>query len=503
MPTIVGLRRRGVTPESIRDFCEKIGVARTNSRVEISLLESCIRDDLNTRAPRVMCVLRPLKVVLTNYPADEVEELDAAYWPHDVPKEGSRPAPFARELYIERDDFMENPPKDFIRLAPGREVRLRYGYIIQCNEVVKDPQTGEILELRCTYDPASRGGATADGRKVRGTIHWVSANHAIPVEVRLYEQLFSVPDPENTAEGQSFIEFLNPNSLEVLRDARAEPGLANAEAGARYQFERQGYFVADTVDSRPGALVFNRIVALRDSWAGKTAQAGATPKQAKAGKAATLTMTDIKRERGEPAPVTGARSEARDQARAANPALAERLSHYVAVLGLPEEQADVLTGDPAVADFFEAAVGEYHNPKLVANWVVNEVLRVLKENTIDTLRFSGAQLGALVTLVGTDTITGASAKEVFAEMLQTGDDPRGIVERRGLKQVADPTALAPVIDRIIAANGDKAAQYRAGKNGLLGFFVGQVMKETGGKANPQLVQGLVRERLGQDDKVTR
>jgi glutaminyl-tRNA synthetase len=495
LPTIVGLRRRGVTPEAIRDFCERIGVARTNSRVELSLLESCIRDDLNTRAPRVMCVLRPLKVVITNYAPGQVEELDAAYWPHDIPKQGSRPAPFTRELYIERDDFMENPPRDFFRLAPGREVRLRYGYVIRCDEVIKDPQTGEILELHCTYDPASKGGATADGRKVKGTIHWVSAQYAVPVEVRLYDRLFRVPDPEDTAEGQNFIDFLNPNSLEVLYDARAEPGLATAEAGACYQFERQGYFVVDIVDSRPGALVFNRTIELRDSWTGKTAQAGVTARQGKAGKTAVTNGPSNKRESVESQPATGARSEARDQARAANPELARRLSHYVSVLGLPDEQADILTGDLAIANFFEVAIAGGHNPRLVANWVVNDVLRALKENSIDTLPFSGAQLGALVALVASEAITGASAKEVFAEMLKTGDDPGEIVERRGLRQVADPKALAPLIDRIIAANGDKAAQYRGGKSGLLGFFVGQVMKETGGKANPHLVQELVQNRL--------
>jgi glutaminyl-tRNA synthetase len=301
-----------------------------------------------------------------------------------------------------------------------------------------------------------------------------------------------VPDPENTAEGRDIIEFLNPDSLEVLRGALAEPSLATAEAGARYQFERQGYFVADMVDSRPGALVFNRTIELRDSWSSKTAQ---TSLPAKQGKATITNGSGSKGESVESLAVTGARSEARDQARAVNPELAGRLSTYVAALGVPEEQADILTGDPAIADFFEAAIGAYHNPRLVANWVVNDVLRALKENTVDTLPFSGAQLGELVALVARDIITGASAKEVFAEMLQTGDDPSAIVERRGLKQMADPNALAPIIDRIIAANSDKAAQYRGGKSGLLGFFVGQAMKATGGKANPQLVQKLVQERL--------
>ena len=266
MPTIAGLRRRGVTPEAIRKFCELVGVAKTDSRVDIEKLEYCVRDDLNTRAPRVLCVLRPLTVVITNYPEGQVEELDAPYWPHDVPKQGSRTLPFSRTLYIERDDFMEDPPKKFFRLAPGREVRLRYGYFITCTDVVKDA-AGEIVELRCTYDPATRGGDAPDGRKVKGTIHWVSAEHSLPCEVRLYDRLFRTPDPDDVEEGSDFTANLNPESLVVLRDSRIERSVAADPPGSRYQFERQGYVVSDAVESREGALVFNRTVTLRDSWA--------------------------------------------------------------------------------------------------------------------------------------------------------------------------------------------------------------------------------------------
>ena len=232
MSTIAGLRRRGITPEAIRTFSEKVGVAKANSRVDIALLEYCIRDDLNYRAPRVMCVLRPLKVVITNYPEGQVEQLDAPYWPHDVPKEGSRPVPFSREIYIERDDFMEDPPKSFYRLAPGREVRLRYAYIIRCDEVIKDPQTGEVTELRCTYDPATQGGAAPQGRKVRGAIHWVSAQHALPVEVRLYDRLFLKPNPDDVEEGKTFKDNLNPNSMEVVTEARVEPSVGDDPPGS-------------------------------------------------------------------------------------------------------------------------------------------------------------------------------------------------------------------------------------------------------------------------------
>jgi glutaminyl-tRNA synthetase len=271
MPTISGLRRRGYTPESIRDFCARIGVAKKENVIDVAQLEHSVREDLNLRAPRVMTVLRPLKVVLTNYPEGQVEEVDVINNPED-PAAGTRKVPFSRELFIERDDFMENPPKKFFRLSPGKEVRLRCAYFITCTEVVKD-FSGEIVELRCTYDPATRGGDAPDGRKVKATLHWVSAPHARRVEVRLYDRLFSVEDPENAPDGKTFLDYLNPASLDVLHGAQAEPSLASASVGTRVQFERLGYFCVDA-DSRPGALVFNRTVSLRDAWA-KLAQKSA------------------------------------------------------------------------------------------------------------------------------------------------------------------------------------------------------------------------------------
>ncbi len=264
MPTISGLRRRGYTPEAIRDFCERIGVAKSNSMVDLEMLEHCIREDLNARAARAMVVLRPLKVVVENYPEDRVEELTAENNPEN-PAMGSRVVPFSRVLYIEQEDFMEQPPGKFFRLAPGREVRLKHAYIIKCEQVVKDEQTGEILEVRCTYDPESKSGGATSGRKVKGTLHWVSAAHAVPVEVRLYDHLFA-DDTAGDINGEDGQNALNPMSLTVLQQAMMEPGLANAPAGSHYQFLRQGYFCADS-DSRPGAPVFNRIVSLRDSWA--------------------------------------------------------------------------------------------------------------------------------------------------------------------------------------------------------------------------------------------
>jgi glutaminyl-tRNA synthetase len=264
MPTIRGLRRRGYTPEAIKDFCERIGVARRNSLVDVALLEHCVREDLNKRAPRAMAVLRPLKLVIDNYPDDQVEELDAVNNPED-PSMGTRKVPFSKILYIERDDFRENPPKDYYRLAPGREVRLRYGYYVTCVDVVKDDK-GDIVEIHCTYDPATRGGWSPDGRKVKGTIHWVSARHAVPVEVRLYDHLFTREDMTNLDEGEDFRKYINPNSLQVLYPCYVEPSLANAPPESRYQFERLGYFAVDPVDSRKDRLVFNRIVTLKDTW---------------------------------------------------------------------------------------------------------------------------------------------------------------------------------------------------------------------------------------------
>jgi glutaminyl-tRNA synthetase len=265
MPTLSGLRRRGYTPESIRNFCERIGVAKRDSTVDVALLEYCLREDLNRRAPRVMAVLRPLRVVIVNYPEDQVEELEAVNNPEDASM-GTRKIPFSRVLYIEHEDFREVPPRKFYRLAPGREVRLRYAYFITCVGVVKDDQTGEVVELHCTYDPATRGGDAPDGRKVRSTLHWVSAAHALEAEVRLYEHLFVTANPDDETDGP-FPAHLNPHSLETLASCRVEPSLASAAPGSRYQFERVGYFCVDTVDTRHDALVFNRTVTLRDTWA--------------------------------------------------------------------------------------------------------------------------------------------------------------------------------------------------------------------------------------------
>jgi len=264
MPTLSGIRRRGYTPEAIRNFCAAIGVSKTNGTLELAMLEHFVREDLNKRAPRVMAVLRPLKVVIDNYPEGQVEEAEAVNNPEDE-SAGKRKVPFSKVLYIEQDDFREDPPKQYYRLSPGREVRLRYGYFITAKTVVKNDR-GEVVEVHCTYDPATRGGNAPDGRKVKSTIHWVSAAHALDAEVRIYDKLFTKEDPNQVEEGQEFTANLNPNSLEVIAPAKLEPSLANAPVEGRYQFERLGYFCVDP-DSKPGRPVFNRTVALKDAWA--------------------------------------------------------------------------------------------------------------------------------------------------------------------------------------------------------------------------------------------
>ncbi|HEX5726133.1 MAG TPA: glutamine--tRNA ligase/YqeY domain fusion protein, partial [Longimicrobiaceae bacterium] len=474
MPTLAGLRRRGVTPEAIRSFWERAGIAKTENRIEIAALESAIRDDLNQRAPRVLCVLRPLKVVITSYPEGKTEELEAPYFPHDVPREGSRPLPFSRELYIDRDDFHEDPPRGFFRLSPGGEVRLRYAYVIRCDEVVKDA-AGEVVELRCTHHPETRGGTAPEGRAVKGTIQWVSAAHALPCEVRLYDRLFSVPDPES-GEGD-FKEQLNPDSLLVVRDARIEPSVRDDPPGSHYQFERVGYFCSDREESTAGALVFNRTVGLRDTWAKVARGERPAPRAERKRESAPRTRTAA-----DPPPRT--------------PELEARRKRYVASLGLAPEEADVLTRDLATANLFEAALGRGGSPKGVANWVIHELPREIGGRTLENLPFGGRELGELVALVEDGTLSSSAAREVLAEMVERGGEPRTLVETLGLQQVSDPAVLAPAVDTVIAANAAKAEEYRGGRTGLLGFFVGQVMRKTGGKANPERVRELLEERLG-------
>lgn len=474
MPTLAGFRRRGVRPSAIRTFCDTIGVAKADNRIDIALLEHIIRDDLNFEAPRVMAVLHPLKIVITNYPEDETEWLDASYWPHDVPKEGSRKVPFTREIVIDRGDFRVDPPKGYYRLAPGREVRLRYGYFVTCTDVVRDEE-GNIMELRCTYDPQTRGGNAPDGRKVRGTIHWVSASHAKPAEVRLYDRLFSVPDPE--AGDESFATHLNPHSLVVLNDALIEPSVADDDAETRYQFEREGYFWQDPLDSTADRLVFNRIVSLRDTWARKQGDGNGEERQEKSTENTSAPPSLEQR-------VAGLEGLSRD-----------RFDKLKKEYRLSDDDAVALSEYPNVIPLFEESVRHYDEPASVAKWVVNEVLRVVKERSVENAGISPMHLARLAALVDRGTISHRIGKDVFDEVVETGQDPERIVEERGLQQVSDFGTLEPIIDAVVKSNSNKVEEYRDGKKGLIGFFMGQVMRQTKGKANPELVRKELEKRL--------
>ncbi|HUO86153.1 MAG TPA: glutamine--tRNA ligase/YqeY domain fusion protein [Thermoanaerobaculia bacterium] len=483
MPTLSGLRRRGVTPEAIRDFCDRIGVAKANSLVDIAQLEHSVRDDLNTRAPRVLAVLDPLKVTITNYPEGESEELEAPYWPHDIGKPGSRPLPFSRTLWIERDDFREAPPKGFHRLSPGEEVRLRYAYFIRCEEVVRDPTSGEVVELRCTYDPATRGGSAPDGRRPRGTLHWVSAAHAVPCEVRLYDRLFLTEDP---GAAEDWLALLNPESLVVRNGCRAEPSLAEAAAGEHYQFERQGYFFVDPVAAEEGRRVFNRTVTLRDTWARISARDDDRRQVESEGPAADSASAEPD-ELSAPAtprdPWAGLDGERR--------AAAESYRD----LGLSADDARALAADPEVGRFFEQAREHHANPRALATWLVNELPPHAAGRRLGELPFGPAELAELVALVDEGTISGKIAKDVLAELASRGGSPRTIVDERGLTQVSDATAVATAISNVLGRHAEQVDRYRSGETRLFGFFVGQVMQATGGRANPGLVNELLRDRL--------
>ena len=469
LPTLAGIRRRGYTPESLRNFSESIGIAKSNSTVDFAQLEFCIRDDLNPKVPRALCVLKPLKVVIENYPEDQTEMLDAPYFPHDVPKEGSRPLPFSKVIYIEQDDFMENPSKGYFRLAPGKEVRLRHAYIIKCEQVIKDTK-GEIIELRCSYDPTSKSGEDTSGKKVKGIIHWVSAKHAKQAEIRIYDRLYLVENPDGP-------EDLNPDSLEILTNCYIEPAVAEEKIEERFQFERQGYFYKDPIDSVDGKLVFNRIVPLKDSWskASKAIETKAEPQVKKS-------------EPQKPA-------ESRQEAVVLSPEAEARLNHYQNELGLNPEVAVILAKDEALSNFFNNVLAVYDNANSVGNWIANELSRELKDKKVDELAFSAAQLAELVELIDNGTISGKIAKDIFEEMLAKGGNPKAIVEDRGLLQISDAGKLEPIIYKIIKNNPENVSKYKEGRTNLLGFFVGQVMKETGGKANPKLVNDLLLEKL--------
>ncbi|MCG8458828.1 MAG: glutamine--tRNA ligase/YqeY domain fusion protein [Holophagales bacterium] len=487
MPTLSGLRRRGYTPEAIRAFCDRVGVARTHNVIDVALLEYSIRDDLNTRAPRVMAVLDPLRVVIENYPEDRSEELEADYWPHDIPKEGSRKVPFGREILIEREDFAEDPPPGFHRLAPGREVRLRYAYFLRCERVIHDDD-GRVVELRCTYDPATRGGQAPAGRRPAGrrpagTIHWVSAERSLPAEVRLYDRLFATENP--AAAGDEFRRHLNPRSLVVRDRARVEPSLAQLAAGSHVQFERLGYFFTDPEESSPRALVFNRTVTLRDTWA-KVKHQGDTETKRRAEEKARARAEHKAQQR---------RLAEQAEAPTLEPEQQAVAEAYVG-RGVNERDARLFALDPALAAFFDRASAAHGEPKSVARWLTTELLGRLGERTLAELPFGGGELGELARLVDEGAINNTSGKEVLELLIENGGAPSAIVAERGLTQVSDDGSLEPIVTAVLEASPEQVAEYRGGKTALLGFFIGQTMKASGGKADPKRVRELLLAALG-------
>lgn len=461
LPTIAGYKRRGYTPESILNFCDTIGIAKANSQVDVSQLEFCIRDDLNQKAPRVMCVLEPLKITIENYEGSE--EIEASYYPDDVHKEGYRKLPFSREIYIEKDDFMENPPKGYYRLTPNQPVRLKHAYIITCKEVVKNAN-GEIVEIKAEYAPNSKSGADTSGIKVKSAIQWVDEKTAKKVEVRLYDRLFINESPEG-------MDDLNPNSLKVIRDALVEKAVMDEKKEERFQFERQGYFYKDPVDTTMEKTVFNKIVGLKDSWTKKIKKTKPTQKQ-------KPLHVD-----GEVAPLSKDEQKLFDK--------------YMQEDGLNAEVANTLARDKTLWSFYEEALQEIGKPKVLANMVTNDVAREIKE-VGTSLKFTPKHVASLAKMVESETISNKIAKQVFEIMAKTGENPEQIVKEKGLIQISNPDEIMGFIDEVLTKNTEKVNAYKAGNVKLFGFFVGQVLKASGGKANPKAVNELVGERLKEE-----
>lgn len=492
LATIAAYRRRGVPAEAIRMFADIVGVSRSGGRTEEDKFDFAIREVLNAEAPRVMAVLDPLRVVLTNLPEEHTESFEMASFPPDVGREGSRSVPFGRAVWIERSDFAEDPPKGFRRLVPGGEVRLRGAYVIRCDEVVRGPD-GAVTELRCSVDHETRGGGSPGDRKVKGTIHWVSVTDALDAEVRLYSALLK-PDEETVGVGEGEVdvtERVNPDSLSVVEGAKVEPSVGGDAPETRYQFERTGYFWRDPVDGRGDRLVFNRIVALKSTYRTEATDANANADGAGRAEA---------RERAAEERVAGPSvkpliSDARQAARDAEPELAKRFAAYQAEHGLSTEHADLLTGSMATVAFFEAALAEHDDAADIAAWIVTDVRARVGEGGVGDLAFSGAELGRLAGLVANGAVSRRAAKDVLARMAESGGDPATLIDEMGLAAVTDADELGRLVDEVLDGLPDKVAAYRAGNTNLVGLFIGRVMKASNGAADPKAVRTLLTERL--------
>ncbi len=456
LPTIAGFKRRGYTPSSIINFCDSIGVAKANSLVDMSQLEHCIRDDLNQKVPRVMAVLKPLKVVIENYEGSE--EIKADLYPSDVAKQGSRILHFSKELYIDKDDFSENPPKGYFRLTLKQPVRLKHGYIIAVNEVIKN-ENGEIVELKVKYYENSKSGKDTSGVKVKSAIQWVSIAHSIKAQVRIYDRLYKCEEPQG-------LQDLNPNSLQIIKNAYIEPFVMNTDE-QRFQFEREGYFYKDPIEYCKNMPVFNKTVGLKDSWNKKEPQ-----KREK-----NQTKEFIQ---GEITPMNEEQKDLYDK--------------YISDFKLNPEIANTIARDEVLAIFFKEALSVYDRPQTLANFVANEVAKSFKNNQNSNIL--PAYVGLLAKMIDDELISSKIAKQVYEEMEQRGENPKDIVENQGLIQITDPKVIRDFIIEVMQKNPNQVKQVKDGNEKLLGFFVGQVLKLSKGKANPKMVQDLVAKEFG-------
>ena len=476
MPTIAGIRRRGVPAKAVRAFCKMIGVAKTENRVDLSSFEYAVRNELNYTAPRVMCVVDPLKVIITNYDESDTTYLDAPYFPEDVGKEGTRPLPFTREILIEQSDFEENPSKGFRRLSPGEEVRLRYGYIIKCERVIKNEE-GEVSELHCSYDSKTKSGAPTNQRKVKGTIHWVSATESLPAEVRLYDRLFSVSNPEDVDEDKHFTDHLNVDSLVVLKRSRIEVSVASDPPEMHYQFERVGNFISDSKDSRPNNLVYNRTVTLKDTW-----------KSSQENKKEQPAQVEITSKKKQP-------SRAKNIIPRPKPLSEQQLSSankMIDQFGIPEGDAIIFARNPTLMELFRSASEETDDYNALSKWCINEIPKDIMD--LDS-PLSGKSVGELVKLRSLGKISSHSAKKILRVVANTGKSINEILEEETYAMIDDDQQLKDIVTEVIEGNEDAVQKYLSGKIQLLGFLVGQVMLETGGSADPNKTRALMESSL--------